>query len=93
MSFSFPKLIGVIHLGALPGALKVNRKNPREIVKKVLETAVFESLLLQKSGFQALILENFGDAPFYKDHVPSETISAMTVIGRGSKVSKNSNWN
>jgi uncharacterized protein len=30
------------------------------------------------AGFDAVIVENFGDAPFFADRVPSVTVSAMT---------------
>jgi membrane complex biogenesis BtpA family protein len=32
-------------------------------------------------GANAIIIENFGDAPFYKCEVPAETVAAMAVVG------------
>ena len=46
---------------------------------QVLETAVSDADQLTKEGFPALMVENFGDVPFYADSAPSETIAAMTV--------------
>jgi hypothetical protein len=42
--------------------------------------AVKEARALQLAGFDGLILENFGDTPFYKTEVPPETIAAFSVI-------------
>jgi membrane complex biogenesis BtpA family protein len=36
--------------------------------------------MLSKAGFHAVVLENFGDVPFYKDCVPPETVASMSVI-------------
>jgi membrane complex biogenesis BtpA family protein len=41
---------------------------------------VSEARLLEKAGFDALILENFGDAPFFKSEVPPITIAALTRV-------------
>jgi membrane complex biogenesis BtpA family protein len=46
---------------------------------EVVETAAEDARLLVECGFPALLVENFGDAPFYPDHVPPETIAAMTA--------------
>lgn len=42
--------------------------------------AIQEAKALEKAGFQGIILENFGDAPFYKNCVPPETVAGMSVI-------------
>jgi membrane complex biogenesis BtpA family protein len=42
--------------------------------------AVTEARALEKGGFDGIIIENFGDAPFYSSQVPQETIVAMSVI-------------
>lgn len=69
-------LVGVVHLPALPGAPKSKDRN----LDKIIQRAVNEAKLLEDSGFDAIIIENFGDVPFYKDHVPAITVSAMSVI-------------
>lgn len=33
-----------------------------------------------RRGFDAVLVENFGDAPFYRDAVPPETVAAMAVL-------------
>lgn len=67
-------LIGMVHLPALPGSPGANLA-----FDAVLKLAVAEAKLLAESGFDALIVENFGDTPFAADEVPPETIAAMSI--------------
>ena len=46
---------------------------------EILETAAEDSRVLTEAGFPALLVENFGDVPFFADRVPPETVAAMTV--------------
>lgn len=46
---------------------------------QVVTTAVDDARVLVEAGFPSLIVENFGDVPFYADEVPPETVAAMTV--------------
>ena len=48
-------------------------------MEHVVETAVAEAGGLKTAGFPALMIENFGDTPFYADSVPPETIAGITV--------------
>ena len=66
------RLIGVIHLPPLPGA-------PRFSGAMELETARRDAHELAQAGFDAVIVENFGDAPFFPDNVPATTVAAMTA--------------
>lgn len=77
-----PKLIGVIHLPPLAGSprSKLETGSPAHALQKAGLWAVKEALLLEKAGFEAVILENFGDTPFYKTKVPPETTASMAVI-------------
>jgi membrane complex biogenesis BtpA family protein len=77
---SLPGLIGVIHLPALPGAPGAHGKSPSAVLNLACTRAVEEAKKLEKSGFEGLIIENFGDAPFYKNRVPPETVSSMSII-------------
>ena len=73
----FPRrkpLIACIHLQALPGAPLY-----RGYLKAVYDQAIAETELFAKAGVDALIVENFGDVPFYPDRVPSETVAAMAA--------------
>lgn len=44
----------------------------------VIEAAVADARALAEAGFPALMVENFGDVPFYPDDVPPETVAAVT---------------
>lgn len=46
---------------------------------EVVTAAAEDARLLADTGFPSLIVENFGDVPFYADEVPPETIAAMTL--------------
>ncbi len=67
-----PELIGMVHLGPLPGA-----PAPAPMAEVVAD-AVRDARTLADAGFDAVMVENFGDAPFYADDVPKATIAAMT---------------
>lgn len=75
-----PSLVAVIHLPPLAGAPRSQDLHPAEALRRAGELAVREAKVLEKAGFEGLILENFGDTPFYKDRVPPETVAAMSVI-------------
>lgn len=75
LSLPFPAIIGVLHLDALPGAPGYNGDFPA-IRRRALE----EARIYEEAGLSAVIVENFGDAPFFKDNVPAETIAGMSVI-------------
>jgi membrane complex biogenesis BtpA family protein len=79
-SSALPKLIGVIHLPALPGSPEAAHLSPSQALQAAGLWAVQEAKIIMKSGFDGIILENFGDAPFYKTEVPPETIASMAVI-------------
>jgi len=74
---SLPALIGVVHLLPLPGS-------PRwEGDWKTLERrAVEDARTLVEAGANGVIVENFGDAPFYARRVEPVTVAAMSVIVR-----------
>lgn len=46
---------------------------------EVISAAVADAENLTGAGFPALMIENFGDAPFWADSVPAETVAAMTL--------------
>ena len=77
---TIPRLIGVIHLPPLAGAPGSHGKSPIEALHEAGARAVEEAELLAREGFEGLIIENFGDTPFYKDRVPAETIASMAII-------------
>jgi len=68
-----PALIGMIHLDALPGAPAYSGE-----IGLVIARAVADALVLAEAGFDALMVENFHDTPFFKTNLPPETIAALT---------------
>lgn len=50
---------------------------------RVVEDAVGRARLLTESGFEALMIENFGDVPFFAGSVPPVTVAAMTACIAG----------
>lgn len=63
----------MIHLGPLPGSPRFEGS-----IDRVLGLALDDAAELSEAGFPALMVENFGDAPFFPDSVPAETVAALT---------------
>jgi membrane complex biogenesis BtpA family protein len=78
MALQFPRrgrlLIGVVHLLPTPGAPAAAGD-----MRRLLERARQDARALASGGCAALIVENYGDTPFYKQHVPAETIAALAL--------------
>ncbi len=70
----FPALIGVVHLGPLPGSPRFGGK-----LGPVLDAAARDAKRLHEAGFDAILIENFGDAPFVPERVEPVTVAAMTA--------------
>ena len=66
-------LIGMVHLAALPGA-----PDYAGDLDNVAARAAAEAATLAAAGFDALMVENFHDTPFFKGDLPPETIAALT---------------
>jgi membrane complex biogenesis BtpA family protein len=68
-------LLGVIHLAPLPGA-------PRYAgdLAAIVEQSSRDAEALASAGFDAVIVENFGDAPFFRGRVGPETVASMAVV-------------
>lgn len=77
---SMPRLVGVVHLPALPGAPGAFHQHPAEALQHAGQLAVKEALLLAQAGFDGVVLENFGDTPFYKTQAPPETVASLSII-------------
>ena len=67
-----PRLIGMVHLDPLPGSPGFAGD-----FDAVIRAAVADALVLEEAGFDALMIENFGDAPYFPDEVPPITVAAM----------------
>ncbi len=68
-------LIGMVHLPPLPGSAGAEMP-----LDRIVERAVEEARLLVASGFDAVLVENFGDAPFRATQVEPHTIAAMAIV-------------
>ncbi len=70
-----PRLIGVLHLDALPGSPRFTPP-----LSAIVDRAVREARTLSTCGFDAVMIENFGDVPFVPGPVDAITIAAMTRV-------------
>ncbi len=68
-------IVGVVHLRPLPGAPRYDGDAAR-----ILAQAVGDALALAEGGADAIMVENFGDTPFFATEVPRETVAWMTRI-------------
>jgi membrane complex biogenesis BtpA family protein len=79
--FGAPRaLIGVLHVGALPGT-----PSALHSVDTLIEQTLVEARTYRDAGFTALILENMHDRPYLKGGVGPEITAAMTALAREAK--------
>jgi len=69
-------VIGVIHVGALPGTPR-GSKSVTELVRQAKE----EARVYRECGVDGVIIENMHDVPYLKGEVGPEIVAAMTAIG------------
>ncbi|MSR28967.1 MAG: BtpA/SgcQ family protein [Phycisphaerales bacterium] len=67
-------LIGMVHLRALPGAPKASLA-PQAIIG----TAVAEARLLERAGFDAILVENMHDRPYLADASGADTVALFAI--------------
>ena len=73
---SRPAVIGVIHVGALPGTPRSQKD-----VSKLVNAAVAEAEIYRKAGIDGVIVENMHDRPYLKgDNVGPDPIAMMTRL-------------
>jgi uncharacterized protein len=70
-------LFGMIHLPPLPGSPRGELS-----LDQVIDYALEETALLERAGMDAVIVENVGDTPFFRESVPAVTMAAMAVVVR-----------
>ena len=68
-------VIGMLHLPPLPGSARW--AGDWEAVRRFV---LHDAETLSAGGVDGLMIENFGDTPFYPDRVPAITIAAMTAL-------------
>ena len=79
--FGAPRaLIGMLHVGALPGTPAACHS-----IDRLIEQTVAEARIYRDAGFTALALENMHDRPYLKGAVGPEITAAMTVLAHEVK--------
>ncbi len=68
-------MIGMVHLLALPGAPLWQGS-----LQQVLDRACADAGACEAAGFDAVLVENYGDMPFCASSVEPHTVAAMTWI-------------
>ena len=74
--FNHPKpIIGVVHLLPLVGS-------PRSTIafEEIRTRALSDAEKLIDNGLDGIIVENYGDAPFFPDRVEPHTVASMAII-------------
>src|SRR5688572_6188434 len=65
----------MVHLPPLPGAPRYDRD-----VGGARDAAVLDAVALAEGGVDAIMIENFGDVPFFPGRVPAHVVAHMTAI-------------
>lgn len=68
-------VIGMVHLKALLGAPRYENN-----IGAVVEAALADAAALEQGGVDGIMVENFFDAPFFKERVPPETVASMSRV-------------
>jgi len=68
-------VIGMIHIPALPGSPGFGGN-----LDSIYETILHDARALEAGGVHGLMMENFGDIPFYPGRVPPYVVAQMTAI-------------
>ncbi len=81
MKFSSPgkdrkPIIGMVHLQPLPGSPLYGGS-----LQRIIDAAIEDAGVLNNCDIDGILIENFGDIPFFKDECDPHTISLMTRIG------------
>ncbi len=78
-------IIGVIHLPPLPGSYAYKKRpfpyphGEKYDIEKIVEYAIQEATKYKQAGFDAVIIENYGDKP-YKTEVGAAETAALTRV-------------
>lgn len=68
-------VIGMIHAAPLPGSPRFDGDWQR-----VINAAIVDAKALTEGGCDGVMIENFGDTPFYPHRVPAITVAALTRL-------------
>jgi len=79
--FGAPRaLVGMLHLGALPGTPSASHS-----IDTLIQQTLTEARIYRDAGFTALAIENMHDRPYLKGGVGPEITAAMTALAREVK--------
>jgi membrane complex biogenesis BtpA family protein len=79
--FGAPRaLVGMLHVGALPGTPSASLS-----IDGLIERAVAEARIYREAGFTAVALENMHDRPYLRGGVGPEITAALTAVAREVK--------
>ena len=79
--FGAPRaLVGMLHVGALPGTPSASAS-----VEEIIQRALTEARIYRDAGFTALGMENMHDRPYLKGGVGPEITATMTAVAREVK--------
>jgi hypothetical protein len=68
-------VIGMLHLPALPGAPR-----HRDDLPTIRQRLLHDLRALVEGGVDGLMMENFGDVPFYPGRVPASVVAHVTAL-------------
>ncbi len=68
-------VVGMIHLPPLPGSPGFAGH-----LDRIYESVLHDARALEAGGVHGLMMENFGDIPFYPGRVPAYVVAQMTAI-------------
>lgn len=68
-------VIGMVHAAPLPGSPQYDDR-----WQPAIDRAVADAVALTTGGCDGIMLENFGDTPFYPGRVPAVTIATLTRL-------------
>ncbi len=68
-------VIGMLHLMPLPGSPRYGGS-----VTPIREMLLRDAEALASGGVHGLMIENFGDVPFYPDRVPAHVVAQITTL-------------
>jgi uncharacterized protein len=73
-------VIGMLHLPALPGSPLYAGS-----IAPIRDAMLRDAQLLAEGGVHGLMIENFGDVPFYPERVPTHVVAHMTALAADVK--------
>jgi membrane complex biogenesis BtpA family protein len=68
-------VVGMVHLPALPGS--PGYEGDREVVR---ERARADAAALEGGGCDAVLVENYGDAPYHPESVPTHAVAELAAV-------------